>query len=159
MRITTLTRAGLAAAGLATLGLSAAAVTPAGAAVTPLASAKKYVADMNGSSVVPGPGDPDATASVTLQIRPGAAKVCMTAVTFANISPATGMKLYSGAAGAAGAELADLTILLTGKPCTVVSLSSTQLTDIRKNPANYYLQWTTGDFPNGAVRGQLHLGA
>jgi CHRD domain-containing protein len=126
------------------------------AADTTVAAANALSADLTGgASEVPMPGDPDGsgTASITLDETTG--EVCYD-IRVEQIAEPVAAHIHEGAAATAGK------ILITFDPAKIgqgESCLSNQPTDVVKqiiaNPTGYYVNVHTGDFPGGAVRGQL----
>jgi CHRD domain len=102
-----------------------------------------------------GAGDNDGYGSFT-PIRDGT-KLCY-GLTAANLAKPVAAHIHAGAAGANGNIVIPLRQPSGGDPgasagCTTVD--ATLLGQIFANPAAYYVNVHTGDFPNGAARGQL----
>ncbi|WP_162795192.1 CHRD domain-containing protein [Nonomuraea lactucae] len=74
----------------------------------------------------------------------------------------TAFHIHRGKAGTNGPVVIDL--LTNGKIRGNTSFGSVRVKDIsvlkgiKKNPKNWYANLHTGEFPDGAVRGQLHKG-
>jgi CHRD domain len=112
------------------------------------------VATISGDSEVGG-GDDDGYGSFTA-IRDGT-KLCY-GLTAANLAKPVAAHIHAAAAGANGDIVVPLRQPSGGDPgasagCTTVD--ATLLGQIFANPAAYYVNVHTGDFPNGAARGQL----
>ncbi len=112
------------------------------------------------------PGDPDgfAIGMITFNNGTGAgntgfATISLTAgnINFANL---TGHHIHNAIAGMNGSIVLDFgnpTSLLVGNMIsgTIMNLSATTITNIFANPTSFYYNLHNGDFPGGAVRGQL----
>jgi hypothetical protein len=111
---------------------------------------------LTGAAEVPGPGDPNGTGTATIRLNQGRGKVCFV-LTVSNITlPATGAHIHVGTAGTSGDVVVPLTPPdATGMSGGCVDASKATIRAIRKNPANYYVNVHTSDFPAGAIRGQL----
>jgi hypothetical protein len=129
---------------LATVGLAAFGA--------PSASAGMKFANLTGAQEVPGPADPDGSASAFLSLKPATGQVCV-AQRHGKIDAPTAMHIHSGAAGVAGPIVVDLTSTLTGSAC--VTSTTALVREIDRDPQDFYLNIHTTPFPNGAIRGQL----
>jgi hypothetical protein len=111
---------------------------------------------LTGAAEVPGPGDPDGTGTATIRLNQGRGKVCFV-LTVSNITlPATGAHIHVGSATQAGPVVVGLVPPdATGMSGGCVDAPKALIKAIRKNPANYYVNVHTSDFPAGAIRGQL----
>ena len=131
----------------------AAAPAPAEAAAVPAAPVEepgvRISATLNGANEVGG-GDTDGTGSFTARIDRDT--LCYT-LTVANIDEATMAHIHKGAAGANGPVFIGLPDIDPGEHCEEVG--GDRLGDLKSRPQNYYVNVHNGDFPGGAVRGQL----
>lgn len=116
------------------------------------------VAELSGDEEVPGPGDPEGGGFSEVRIDPDAGTVCFfIEVDPASLTlPAAAAHIHEGAAGVAG----DVVVTLAPPDangfvdgCT--DADGTVLQAIVDDPAGYYVNVHTSDFPDGAVRGQL----
>jgi hypothetical protein len=119
-----------------------------------------YTLTMDGAQEVPGPGDPDGTASGTLTIddSTGGVGTVSWSFTYANIAAPTMMHIHIGAAGVAGGIVVDLGVATSGGAGTLIDSTTTSMATaaaINADPTNYYVNIHNNDFPSGAVRGQL----
>jgi hypothetical protein len=138
-------------AALTALALLSVAAAPATANGRPLK------AEMVGANEVPGPGDPDGTGTVRLRLNQGRHRICYK-IEVADITlPATAAHIHPGEAGVAAPPVVTL-----GTPDAsgiaegcATGVARSLIKDIRKHPAEYYVNVHTTDFPDGAVRGQL----
>jgi hypothetical protein len=113
-----------------------------------------YTVELDGASEVPGPGDPDGSGTVTLQLGTVSNEVCVSEFTVADIATPTLFHIHQGAAGVAGPVVVDLVPALTSVPyCAVVDAAL--MAELITNPEGYYLNVHNQDFPAGAIRGQL----
>jgi hypothetical protein len=111
--------------------------------------------DLSGAEEVP-PADPDGSGFARITLNSGTGEVCWS-ITASDITlPATAAHIHEAPAGVNGG------IVVTLSPpdesgnasgCTIADGSLVK--DIRKNPAEYYVNVHTTDFPGGAIRGQL----
>lgn len=117
---------------------------------------KKLSATLTGAAEVPGPGDPDGAGTATLRLRVGQAQICHT-LTVSNITlPASAAHIHVGAVGVAGPVVVPLTTPdADGSVEGCATATRALVKQIIQNPAGYYVNVHTSDFPAGAVRGQL----
>jgi len=135
---------------------------PAGAVRGQLAPAMTLQAALSGANEVDSQGAANkgaatggGLASVTL--LPGLTQVCFV-ITVTNITlPAAAAHIHIGAAGANGNVVVPLTAPdATGRSVGCASnVAADLIAAIAANPAGYYVNVHTSDFPAGAVRGQL----
>ncbi len=109
--------------------------------------------EVNGAGV-PNQGDVDGTGTATISLNPAAGEVCYT-ITVANINPATAAHIHDGPAGVNGPVVVNFAPPTGGTITGCTSASPALVQDIADNPAEFYVNVHTGDFPGGAVRGQL----
>lgn len=111
---------------------------------------------MGGSAEVP-PGDPDGSGSASVTLNPDQGQVCFD-LSWMNITlPAQAAHIHQGAAGVAGPVVVPFfTAPVQGNSASAcVSADQAVIQAIMTNPANYYVNVHTTDFPAGAIRGQL----
>jgi hypothetical protein len=123
---------------------------------------KALRATLLGSNETP-PGTGSGAASVRLNLAQQ--RVCVT-LTFTGFGAAgtTAAHIHSGAAGTDGPPVVSLTTAEvlsaldhhTPARLCVNGVSTTTIRDILAHPANFYVNIHNTQFPNGAVRGQLH---
>jgi hypothetical protein len=92
--------------------------------------------------------DPDGTGTARLTFNPGKNQVCYE-LTVDKIAPAKGAHIHAGTIDQSGPPV----LTLTSNGCA--PLEEEKITDILKNPGNYYVDVHNAEFPNGALRGQL----
>jgi hypothetical protein len=113
---------------------------------------------LSGDVEVPGPGDPDGVGFAQLDIFLEAGRLCAGIDVF-GIEPATAAHVHQGAEGVAG----PVVVTLPTPPADgvlyecVEGLDPVLLQAILDDPAAYYVNIHTADYPDGAVRGQLSL--
>ena len=113
-------------------------------------------ATMVGVTEVPNPADPDGTGSVTLRLRTGQGQICES-ITVQNIGQPTASHIHTGTASASGPVAVALkTPSLSGATSGCVPAPRVVVAAILANPAGYYVNVHTGDFPDGAIRNQLN---
>ncbi|MDJ0342010.1 CHRD domain-containing protein [Streptomyces sp. H10-C2] len=122
-----------------------------------------FVAGLKGANEVPvanGPavGDKDGKAVEFLKIQGNQVSFAMK---WKGIAPPTAAHIHQGASGSNGGvkipffaeKLPDSVYSVTG---SVTVNDAKLLDDLRANPAGFYANLHTAEFPGGAVRGQLH---
>jgi hypothetical protein len=126
---------------------------------------RQLAAHLSGANEVP-PADPDGR-GLSL-VRTGRERVCF-AVGWVRIGPPIFAHIHAGAAGVNGPVVVlffDVPELAAGPPgalpATVSAIGGcvteddrALLRDIRRRPAEYYVNVHNADFPGGAIRGQL----
>lgn len=139
----------LSAAVIAALGYGSVTYTDAAQGMT-----HSLKIDLTGGAEVPGPGDTDGkgTADLTLNLDKG--EVCYD-ITASDIQAPTAAHIHAGAADKAGGVKVPFKKAADGSWKGCVPADKTLLNDIKTNPANYYVNVHTAEFPNGAIRGQL----
>lgn len=124
-----------------------------------LAAETTLTADLAGVTEGANPGDPDGSGSATIVIDPDAGTACWT-LEVADIEPVTQSHIHVGAEGVAGDVVVPLDVDGfdgSSEGCTDGQDAAT-LQAILDDPAGYYVNIHTADFPAGAIRGQLAAG-
>lgn len=117
-------------------------------------------ATLTGAAEVPNPGDPNGTGTAEITLNEDDREICWD-ITVADITlPATAAHIHVGAAGVPGGVVVTLSAPGAGGTAEGCSSDPVEVTDaiidaIIANPAGYYVNVHTTDFPGGAVRGQL----
>jgi hypothetical protein len=126
------------------------ALSPRRAGGRPLSTA------LTGAAERPGPGDSDGAGTATLRLNPGQRRVCFV-LTARNITlPAAAAHIHVGASTTFGDVVVGLAPPdVTGVSAGCVSAPRATIRAILRNPAGYYVNVHTSDFPAGAIRGQL----
>lgn len=109
---------------------------------------------LSGAAEVPGPGDPDGSGIAVLQVRPDAERICYT-LNVKRVAPATAAHVHIGEAGTAGPVVIGLVPPTDGSTRACTTADSSLLVAIVENPELYYINVHNGEYPAGAVRGQL----
>lgn len=114
-----------------------------------------YMADLDGGSEVPGPGDPDGTGTGSLDWNSETRQFCYALAT-ESIGPAAAAHLHRGGAGEAGPPVLTLEAPgADGGSDGCVDASAALRNEIRDNPAGFYFNVHNEEYPAGAIRGQL----
>jgi hypothetical protein len=115
-----------------------------------------YTALLTGANETPNPADADGVGSLVVAIDQGAGSISFT--TYAqNIASVTGSHIHRGAAGVTGPIIVPFNQVFVGgvSSGTVTGVTPGLLSEIVANPPGYYFNIHTGEFPGGAIRGQL----
>jgi len=110
-----------------------------------------------GTNEVPGPGDADATGTAAVTIDMANGQVCYT-ISIQNVTlPATMAHIHRGAVAVKGGVVVPFTTVpdASGNAASCEKVDAALLQEIASNPAGFYVNVHTSDFPDGAARGQL----
>ena len=118
---------------------------------------KRFTIAMTGATEVPGPGDPDGSGTAVLQVNAGRGVITYE-LRVANISMATAAHIHRGPAGEAGPVVVPLRAPSNGAITDTVHVDKALAQEILRTPSAFYVNVHNGDFPAGAVRGQLSGG-
>ena len=141
--------------GAAALALGVTGVLTAAAPAQAREPGRQLQTDLNGAEEAPGPGDADGTGQATITVLPGKdAQVCWD-VSVENISNPVAGHIHEAPEGVAGPIVVGFTNATSPDFAGCVSVDPELARDIVRNPADYYVNVHTSDFPGGAVRGQL----
>ena len=113
-------------------------------------------ATLTGASVLPGPGDPDGAGTASVELDAEKAQLWLT-LTLSAVAPPTSIHLRQAPQGQTGPVVVELPPPAEGGPRApvCVPVSSDLSRKLREEPAGYYLEVHTREFPDGALRGQL----
>lgn len=132
--------------------LFAALATTAALASPALAKPVTLTATLTGAAQTGG-GDADGSGGFKVDADDETGDFCFTLWAEKTTKP-TMAHIHEGAAGADGKPVATLDI--TGKDSDAcIAMEPALIKQLVANPAGYYVNVHTADFPNGAVRGQL----
>lgn len=131
---------------------TAAATLALGAPFALAASTTTLKTSLTGKQEAPGPGDKDGKGQATIRVK--GTKVCYS-ISWSKIAAPTDGHIHKGAKGNAGPVAVGL---FTGKAkksgCVTTSAATAKA--LKTSPADFYVNFHNKDFPNGAIRGQLH---
>jgi hypothetical protein len=139
---------------IAAAGLLAALAIPAFAAV----GKTQLVSKLSGKKEIPGPGDADGKGAGTFKVNPAKGKFCFL-IEYENIEDASAGHIHKGDKANAGPikiPLFEETTPSPAKGC-VTDVRERLLKKIAKDPKAWYVNLHNGEFPDGAIRGQLKL--
>ncbi|OYU35899.1 CHRD domain-containing protein [Novosphingobium sp. PASSN1] len=130
---------------------AALALTPAAA----FAETVVLTANLSGANEVGG-GAPEGNGAFRAEVNTESGDFCYTLYAEKTAAP-TMAHVHTGAAGSNGGPL--ISIDVTGKGSDMcIAVEPDKLKSIIANPAGFYVNIHTADFPGGAVRGQLVKG-
>lgn len=118
------------------------------------AVAETYRTTLTGAEV-PGGGDPDGYGEAEITVADNLNQICWDIKNVRGINPPTAAHIHRGARGVNGPPVVTLTQSNEGvwKGC---SDRREGIEDaIENNPADFYVNIHTADYPGGAIRGQL----
>ncbi|NNC91493.1 MAG: CHRD domain-containing protein [Acidimicrobiia bacterium] len=122
-------------------------------ALPALAGGRPLSASLTGAAEVPNPGDPDGSGTMELTLNQGQGEICFD-LEVADVAPLTAAHIHVGEAGSNGGVVVNFNIAVNGlEGC--VDVGKALVKEIRQNPGGYYINVHNGDFPAGALRGQL----
>jgi hypothetical protein len=113
--------------------------------------------DLTGAAEVPGPGDEDGSGTATIYLRTDTNEVCVDISVQSDVTlPATAAHIHQAPAGESGPPVVTLNAPdASGLSSTCVVVDAALMQAMIDNPANFYVNVHTSDFPDGAIRGQL----
>ena len=138
----------LAAVVLAMLAAALVLALPATAAPT------RLVANLTGEQEVPGPGDPNGLGHAMVKVDK--ARVCYM-LEVRRIKPPTAAHIHVGPRGVAGDIVVTLNTPTDGTSSGCEAISRSLSKKLREHPARYYVNVHNNPYPDGAIRGQLHM--
>lgn len=109
---------------------------------------------LSGGAEVPGPGDSDGSGMAELKLNLDTGEVCYS-ITTENIAPPTAAHIHAGGEGKSGGPKVTFNKAEDGTFKGCVNADKALVNEIKANPAHYYVNVHTAEFPNGAIRGQL----
>lgn len=126
------------------------------AGMTAVASAEEVglSAELSGANEVGDPGDLGGSGSAVVTIDSETAEVCFTITTTGTTEDPVAGHIHEGADGANGGVVVD-SAWETNAGTGCVAGDADVVAAILANPAGYYVNVHTPEFPAGAIRGQL----
>jgi hypothetical protein len=126
-------------------------------ALAPMAQAiQRFTVTMTGAAERPGPGDPDGSGTAAITINRGLGEVCWEIEVSGITLPSIGAHIHIAPVTDPGPIVVPLTApdaTGTSSGCTTIDPALAKA--IAKDPAAYYVNVHTTDFPLGALRAQL----
>jgi CHRD domain len=126
----------------------------AGAGTTGVALAATFAATLSGDHEVSG-GDRDGWGRASIRIDDSLNTLCVD-LEVRSIGQVQSVAVYRGRAGQSGDPVVNLDTPggdNDANDCDTIG--DTLADEIQRNPADFYVQVRTDEFPNGAIRGQL----
>jgi CHRD domain len=141
-------------------GGNARRTVPTGSFSAMAAADTPYLAKLSGANEVP-PADPDGTGAAAITIHtvsPTETQLCWD-LSYSAIAAPTAAHIHRGAAGASGPPIVTFALpgATSGNGC--IDVDAVLAAEIIATPAGFYVNIHTAEHPNGAIRGQLSLGA
>jgi CHRD domain len=112
-------------------------------------------ATLTGSEIA-GKGDPDGYARAELTVTDELNQVCYDVNEVRGLAPVTGAAIYRGGKGANGRLVMRLREANEGGWKNCVGRAEWLEDSLERSSGAYYIQLTTSEFPNGAIRGQFY---
>ena len=122
-------------------------IASAGAGGRPLS------ATLTGAAEVPDPGDPDGSGFAKVTLNSGTGEVCFD-ITVEDVEPILAAHIHAAPAGVPGGIVVNFDVPNNGLSGCVTA-DRDLIKQIKKSPADYYVNVHNADFPAGALRGQL----
>jgi CHRD domain len=113
-----------------------------------------FSVNLTGAAEAPATGSTDGHGTARITVDPDGDQVCFELAT-SNVPNITGAEIRQGAAGTTGPVLVTLTTPRDGKSEGCVPASASVVSAIASGVRSFYLNVSTTDFPEGAVRAQL----
>jgi hypothetical protein len=121
----------------------------------PLATNLSGAEEVN-AAAVPNQGDPDGSGSVNLTFNRGQGEICYEFKVSGIALPATAAHIHFAPAGKNGPVMVQFSAPdASGTSSGCVNADRDLVKAISKNPSDYYVNVHNGEFPSGALRGQL----
>ena len=113
----------------------------------------RFQAQMNGASEVP-PADPDGTGMARIAINDDSNRIC-TDLEVRMIGDVTAAHIHRGAPGVNGPPVVTLDPPDDNDSDDCDTADDALIDEIRHNPAAFYVNVHTAEYPEGAIRGQI----
>lgn len=113
----------------------------------------RFIAQMSGAMEVP-PADPDGTGMARITVNDATNRVC-TDLEVREIGMVTAAHIHRGAPGVNGPPVVTLDPPDNNDSDDCDTVDDALVDEIRSNPAAFYVNVHTTDYPDGAVRGQV----
>jgi CHRD domain len=99
-------------------------------------------------------GDPDGKATLKLNLKPNQNEICYE-LAATGVSGVSTIQIHSGAMDQVGPSVLSFTPATAEATKACATMEHDRVMDMVRNPENYYAIISNGEFPNGALRGQL----
>lgn len=119
-----------------------------------LASAQTLSTTLSGTAEVPGPGDTDGTGFAVVTVN---GTTINWVILVSKIAAPTQAHIHRGTSAVSGPVVVNFNPTFTGGAASgsVAGVDQALINEILGNPSGFYVNVHNGDFPNGAIRGQL----
>jgi CHRD domain len=114
----------------------------------------RFQAQLSGSAERPGPGDPDGTGMARIAINDATNRVC-TDLEVRMIGMVTAAHIHRGGPEVPGPVVITLDPPDDNDADDCDTADDALVDEIRANPAAFYVNVHTADYPDGAIRGQI----
>lgn len=114
---------------------------------------RPFTATLTGEAEVPGPGDPDGSGQARVTVNRGTGNICYV-ISVSGIAPARMAHIHEAPEGESGPVVQGLAAPTSGRSSGCVNNKELAV-EILRNPEDYYVNVHNGEYPAGAVRGQL----
>ena len=104
---------------------------------------------------MPGGGDRDGYARAEISVSDEANQICYDLNDIRGLGTITAAHVHRGAPGTNGPPVLPIRMANEGGYKNCVGRAEWTEDSIENNPASYYVQIHTTEYPNGAIRGQL----
>ena len=132
---------------------AAAALALAGCETVNETVGNNYAANLTGAEEVP-PADPDGNGSARISTNDVTNQICVD-LEVRNINAVTAAHIHRGARGVNGPPVVNLDPPDDDDSDDCDTIADDLLDEIRNNPAGFYVNVHTADYPDGAIRGQV----
>ena len=112
-----------------------------------------FSANLTGANEVP-PADPDGAGTASISTDDATNRIC-TRLEVRNIGPVTAAHIHRGAAGVNGPPVVTLDAPDDDDSNDCDDVADALLDEIRRSPADFYVNVHTAEHPDGAIRGQI----
>lgn len=120
------------------------------------AVSKTHHATLTGAEVVTSRGDPDGYARAQLSISDELNQICYDVGDIRNLAPITSLTINRARRGQVGPAVLRVERANEGVWKNCVNRAEWLEQSLEYAPGAYYIQISTTEFPNGAIRGQFH---
>jgi hypothetical protein len=144
-----------ATAAIGALALAAPAAAQFGGPPPPPNTGVPFSTNLTGWAEVPGPGNGQGSGRITVIVDPPKGQVCYMFFDVYGIGTPTAAHIHVGAEGKAGNPVVTLQPPVGGSSSGCQPIAADLAQSIVSNPAGYYVNVHTAEFPSGALRGQL----
>lgn len=135
------------------LFIAAAGLALAGCETVNETVGNNYAANLTGAEEVP-PADPDGNGSARISTNDVTNQICVD-LEVRNINAVTAAHIHRGARGVNGPPVVNLDPPDDDDSDDCDAIADDLLDEIRNNPAGFYVNVHTADYPDGAIRGQV----